>query len=152
MGNTGIELDFELDSYTDYQGETNQQRTDLNVSAQKKLMDDRLVVQVGSNVNVEGDTHQGEENPLLGNASIQYLLTKDGRWRLKGFRNNVYENVIDGQMFVNGISLIFQRQFTKWRDILVAPPKEEDPTYEDKIDKTTETKDEKSETDKKDEN
>ena len=127
-GNTGIELDFGLNSYTDYQGETAQQRTDLNVSAQKKLLDDRLIVQVGSNVNVEGESNPGEENTVVGNASIQYLLTKDGRWRLKGFRNTEYENIIDGQVFVNGISLIFQRQFNEWRELLVAPPKEVDST------------------------
>ncbi|MDD4148859.1 MAG: translocation/assembly module TamB domain-containing protein [Bacteroidales bacterium] len=149
MGNTGVELDFELNSFTDYQGESVQQRTDLNVSAQKKLLDDRLIVQVGSNVNVEGDAHPGEENPVVGNASIQYLLTKDGRWRLKGFRNNEYENVIDGQVFVNGISLIFQRQFNKWRDILVAPPIEKELNEDTKVDKTTEKKDKKYKTDNK---
>ena len=125
-GNTGIELDFGLNSYTDYQGESAQQRTDLNVSAQKKLLDDRLIVQVGSNVHVEGESNPGEENSVVGNASIQYLLTQDGRLRLKGFRSSEYENIIDGQVFVNGISLIFQRQFNEWRELLVAPPKEED--------------------------
>lgn len=125
MGKSGVELDFGLNSYTDYQGESVQERTDLNVSAQKKLLDDRLIVKVGTNVNVEGDTHPGEENSMLGNASIQYLLTKDGRWRLKGFRNNEYENVIDGQVYVNGISVIFQRQFNKWKELWVAPPKDD---------------------------
>ncbi len=144
MGNTGIELDFGLNSYTDYQGETAQQRTDLNVSAQKKLWDDRLIVQVGSNVSVEGDAHPGEEKPLVGNASIQYLLTKDGRWRLKGFRNNEFENVIDGQVFVNGISLIFQRQFNQWGDLRVAPPKEDDSTEDAKNDKEKNNKDKKA--------
>ncbi len=148
MGNTGIELDFGLNSYTDYQGENTQQRTDLNVTAQKKMLNDRLIVQVGSNVSVEGDAHPGEEKPLVGNASIQYLLTKDGRWRLKGFRNNQYENVIDGQVFVNGISLIFQRQFNRWRE-LSAPPAKEDTTGKSKTDKKIETTEKKSNTDKK---
>ncbi len=126
MGNTGVELDFGLNSYTDYQGESTQQRTDLNVNAQKKLLNDRLIVQVGTNVHVEGGTNPGEENSLLGNASIQYLLTKDGRWRLKGFRNNEFENVLDGQIYVNGISVIFQRQFNLWKELFAAPPKFED--------------------------
>ncbi|HTO36899.1 MAG TPA: translocation/assembly module TamB domain-containing protein [Brumimicrobium sp.] len=123
LGNTGIELDFGLNSYTDYQGESAQQRTDLNISAQKKLFDDRLIIQVGTNVNVQGDKNPGEENAVIGNANIQYLLTKDGRWRLKGFRNNEFENVIDGQVYVNGISIIFQRQFNTWKELWAPSPK-----------------------------
>lgn len=151
-GNTGIELDFGLNSYTDYQGESAQQRTDLNVSAQKKLLDERLIVQVGSNVNVEGGPSAGEENPLVGNASIQYLITEDGRWRIKGFRSSEYENVIDGQVFVNGLALIFQRQFNKFSELFVAPPKEEDSTEELQKEEEKENKEVDSETEKKVEN
>lgn len=126
MGNSGVELNFGLNSYTDYQGETAEEKTDLNVSAQKKLLDDRLIVQVGSTVNVQGDSQPGDENAVVGNASIQYLLTKDGRWRLKGFRSSEYENVIDGQVYVNGISLIFQRQFNHWNKLFSEKPIKED--------------------------
>ncbi|RFC53900.1 translocation/assembly module TamB domain-containing protein [Brumimicrobium aurantiacum] len=130
MGNTGVELNFGLNSYTDYQGETAEQRTDLNVTAQKKLLDDRLIVSVGSTVNVEGEA--GQENSVVGNASIQYLLTEDGRWRLKGYRDSEYENVIDGQVFVNGIALIFQRQFNHFNELFGSKPrKEEEPKNED---------------------
>ncbi|WP_107038164.1 translocation/assembly module TamB domain-containing protein [Brumimicrobium mesophilum] len=126
MGNSGVELNFGLNSYTDYQGETAEERTDLNVSAQKKLLDDRLIVQVGSTVNVQGDEQPGAENSVVGNASIQYLLTEDGRWRLKGFRDSEYENVIDGQVFVNGISIIFQRQFNQWNKLFGDKPDQEE--------------------------
>ena len=131
LGNTGVELNFGLNSYTDYQGESADQRTDLNVTAQKKLLDDRLIVQVGSTVNVQGDSNPGEENQIMGNASIQYLLTEDGRWRLKGFRDSEYENVIDGQVYVNGISIIFQRQFNKLSELFRKPPKVEEDSTED---------------------
>ncbi len=143
MGSSGVELNFGLDSYTDYQGESAQERTDLNVSAQKKLLDDRLIVQVGSTVNVQGDAQPGQENAVLGNASIQYLLTKDGRWRLTGFRNSEYENVIDGQVFVNGISIIFQRQFNHWNKLFSEKPIKED-SDDKKTDELKKEKDAKS--------
>ncbi len=154
MGNTGVELNFGLNSYTDYQGKSAEQRTDLNVTAQKKLFDDRLIVQIGTDVNVEGNPQPGEENPLVGNASIQYLLTEDGRWRVKGFRNSEYENIIDGQVYINGVSFIFQRQFNEFRELLVAPPKvekEEESTDkqkdgEEEGEKEVKTKKEKGET------
>src|SRR5699024_9848397 len=111
MGDTGVQLNFGLDSYTDYQGESAQGRTDLNITAQKNLFNDRLIVKAGTDVNVQGEARPGEENPLLGNLSIEYLLTRDERWRLRGFRNNEYENIIDGQIYVNGIGLVFQYQY-----------------------------------------
>lgn len=111
MGDTGVQLNFGLESYTDYQGQSAQGRTDLNITAQKNLFSDRLIVKAGTDVNVQGETRPGEENPLLGNVSIEYLLTKDGRWRLRGFRKNEYENVIDGQVYVNGLAVAFQYQF-----------------------------------------
>ncbi len=114
MGDTGFKLNFGVDNYTDYQGQSAQQRTDLNISAEKSLFNDRLVIKAGTEMNVQGEARPGEENPLLGNVSIEYLLTKDGRWRITGFRKNEYENVIDGQVYVNGIGLLFQRQFNKF--------------------------------------
>lgn len=115
--NTGIDLNFGVNSYTDYQGENAQDRTDLAISAKKKLFNDRVIVQAGSEVNVQGDKRPGEENPVIGNVSIEYLLTKDGRWRLKGFRKSEYENIIDGQVFVSGIALIFTREFNKFKEL-----------------------------------
>ncbi len=116
-GNTGIELSFGLNSYTDYQGNSPQNRTDLNVNARKKLMNDRLVVQAGSEIGVQGENRPGEANPVIGNVSIEYLLTEDGRWRIRGFRKSQYQNIIDGQVFVNGVALIFMREFNKFSEL-----------------------------------
>jgi hypothetical protein len=114
-GNTGISLNFDVNSYTDYQGSTVQDRTNVDVTAQKKLLDDRLIVQAGSSVNVEGDQRPGESQAVVGNVNVEYLLTEDGRWKLRGFRKSEYENVIDGQVFVSGIALIFTREFNKFK-------------------------------------
>ncbi|MBZ9788054.1 translocation/assembly module TamB domain-containing protein [Psychroflexus sp. CAK57W] len=114
-GNTGVSLNFDVNSYTDYQGSTAQERTDVDISAQKKLFDDRLVVEAGSQVNVQGDQRPGESQGVVGNVSVEYLLTEDGRWKLRGFRKSEYENVIDGQVFISGIALIFTREFNKFK-------------------------------------
>src|SRR5690606_4285876 len=101
LGDTGLELDFGLDSYTDYQGQNPQNRTELDIAAQKKFLEDRLIVKVGSEVDIEGgNSNPGEENPLIGNVSVEYLLTENGQFRIRAFRKNVYENVIDGQTIV----------------------------------------------------
>ncbi|MBU2948840.1 translocation/assembly module TamB domain-containing protein [Zobellia uliginosa] len=118
FGNTGVEVDFDLDSFTDYQGDTPQDRTQLNINAKKKLFDDRLVVTAGSAVDVEGSAQSSEtETPIIGNVSLEYLLTKDGRYRLRGFRKSEYENIIDGQLIVTGMAVIFNREFNKFSQL-----------------------------------
>lgn len=117
LGKAGVELDFGLNSYTDYQGNAPQDRTQLDITAQKKLFDDRLILSVGSEVDIEGSNQTGENTPVIGNVAIEYLITEDGRFRLKGFRKNQYENVIDGQIFVNGIALIFSKEFNKYKEL-----------------------------------
>lgn len=118
LGKSGFELDFDLDSFTDYQGNSPQERTQLNVSARKQLFDDRLVVQVGSQVDVEGSSQiQQQGNALLGNISIEYLLTRNGRYRLRGFQRNEFQSIIDGQLTVTGFGVIFNREFNTFLEL-----------------------------------
>ena len=126
FGNTGIDLNFDLDSFTDYQGDSPEDRTQLNINAQKKLFDDRLIVTAGSAVDVEGSASESQgSTPIIGNVSLEYLLTQNGRYRLRGFRKNEYTNVIDGQLIVTGAALIFNREFNKFSE-LFNPLKEAD--------------------------
>nr|WP_317195543.1 translocation/assembly module TamB domain-containing protein [Echinicola shivajiensis] len=112
LGNSGFELDFDLDSYSGYEGD----RTQLSVNARKRLFDDRLIVQVGSQMDLEG-TSQSSQNgntAMFGNVNLEYLLTESGRYRIRGFRKNEYESIIDGQLIVTGIAFILNREFNKF--------------------------------------
>jgi hypothetical protein len=118
FGDSGFEVDFDLDSFTDYQGETPQDRTQLNINASKKLFDDRFIVTAGSAVDVEGSAQPGqEETPIIGNLSLEYLLTENGRYRLRGFRKSEYENIIEGQLIITGLALIFNREFNEFSEL-----------------------------------
>ena len=118
-GESGLQLNFNVDSFTDYQGESGpQDRTQLDISAQKAFLDNRLVVEVGSAVDIQGGNQAGQEaSPLIGNVSISYLLDQDGIWRIKGFSRTQFENVIDGQLVVSGIALIFTKEFNKFKEM-----------------------------------
>lgn len=117
VGDTGLELDVGLDSFEDYQGDSPQSRTQLNVNASKRFLDDRLIVQVGSQIDIEGSSSTGASNSLLGNVSIEYLITENGRYRARGFRKNQFESFIDGQLVVTGLSVIFNREFNRFEDL-----------------------------------
>ncbi|WP_235893441.1 translocation/assembly module TamB domain-containing protein [Litoribacter populi] len=118
LGGSGIELDFDLDSFQDYQTGAPQDRTQLNVSARKRMMDDRLIVQVGSQMDIEGSSQmEDQSSQVIGNVSVEYLLTENGRYRLRGFRRNQFESIVDGQLIVTGISVIFNREFNRFREL-----------------------------------
>lgn len=138
FGSSGFSLDFDLDSYTDFQSGGAQDRTQLNVAARQSLMDERLVISVGGQVDVEGSSNQqvNQGDALFGDVSIEYLLDSKGQWRAKAYRKNQFESVIDGQLIVTGISFIFNKEFNAfwelWRSRAKneAMTKEEDETQE----------------------
>lgn len=145
LGESGVKLNFDVDSYTDYRGESATERTQLGINAEKAFLEDRLIVQVGSEVDIQGGNRPGQEtSPVIGNVSIAYLLDEDGTWRLKAFRQNQYENVIDGQLIVSGISLIFTKEFNKFKNLFEKAVIEENKKRKEKEKDTTETGNDKA--------
>lgn len=118
FGDSGFQLGFDVDTYEDYQSGSSQNRTDLNINAQQTLFNDRLIVEVGSQVGLEGSSQEPEQsNAILANVSFEYILTEDGRWRVRVFRKNQYESIIDGQLVVTGGGLIFNREFNEFYEL-----------------------------------
>ncbi|WP_304516356.1 translocation/assembly module TamB [Cecembia rubra] len=120
FGKTGFSLAMDLDSYTDFQSGDPQDRTQLNVAARQSLMDDRLVISVGGQMDMDGgnqNVNQGDA--LFGDVSIEYLLDTRGQWRAKAYRRNQFESIIDGQLIVTGISFIFNKEFNAFRELFI---------------------------------
>ena len=51
---------------------------------------------------------------IASDVTIEYKLTKDGHFIMKGFRHNQYEGAIDGQLVETGIGVLFVHDFNKW--------------------------------------
>ena len=80
----------------------------------KQLFNERMSVQVGGAVDVEGDrASQNNVNDLTSDVMLEYKLTKDGRFRLKGFRHNQYEGAIEGQLIETGIGVLYVKDFNR---------------------------------------
>ncbi|MDO6471473.1 translocation/assembly module TamB domain-containing protein [Maribacter sp. 1_MG-2023] len=142
LGNTGFELGFDLDSFEDYESGTAQSRTQLNINASKKLFNDRLIVSADSAVDIKGSAATTEtETPIIGNVTLEYLLNEEGTYRVKGFRKQEYQNIIDGQLIITGIAFIFNREFNKFSQ-LFSPLKKES-SEENSLKKNGKSKEEK---------
>jgi hypothetical protein len=111
----GVELNFDIQSYDDYQTGKAQGRTQVEIGVKKQLFNERLSVQLGGAVDVEGArAQQNSMSDITSDITVEYKLTKDGRFRMKGFRHNQYEGAIDGQLVETGIGVLFVRDFNKW--------------------------------------
>lgn len=120
----GVELNFDIQSYDDYGTGQAEGRTQVEVGLKKQLFNERLSVQVGGTVDVEGEkAKQNSASDITSDVTVEYKLVKDGRYRLKGFRHNQYEGAIEGQLIETGIGVSYVRDFNAWKDLFRAPKK-----------------------------
>jgi hypothetical protein len=118
----GVELNFDIQSYDDYQSGQAEGRTQIDIGIKKQLFNERLSVKVGGTVDVEGEkAKQNSANDIAGDVTLEYILTKDGRFRLKAFRQNQYEGAIEGQLIETGVGILYIREFNNWRELFISP-------------------------------
>jgi hypothetical protein len=123
----GVELNFDVQSYDDYETGEAEGRTQVDIGAKKQLFNDRLTVQVGGVVDVEGErAKQNSASNITTDVTVEYKLTKDGRYRLRGFSHNQYEGAIEGQLVETGIGIVYVRNFNRWKQFFKAPRKKKD--------------------------
>jgi hypothetical protein len=120
----GINLNFNVQSYNEYSSGQAQGRTQVEVGLSKQLFNERVNVQIGGSVDVEGEkTKQNSASDVAGDVNVEYKVTKDGRYRLKSFRHNQYEGVIEGQVTETGTGLLYVYDFNKWLEIFLKEKK-----------------------------
>lgn len=118
----GVEVNVDVQSYNYSQGGKSQANTQVNVGVKKSF--DRLTVQVGSNVKLEGKSaQQNNVNNLTGDVQVGYKLTEDGRYQLKAFRQNQIDNVVNGVITETGVGVLYTREYNKTKELFTPPKK-----------------------------
>jgi translocation and assembly module TamB len=118
----GVDLNLGVNSYEDYSSGQQEGRTQLEVGISKTLLNDKVTVQVGGNIDIEGEkAKQNNASDVAGNISIEYKLTDDGRYKLKGYRQNEYENPIEGELIKTGFGIIYRRNYNKLKELFSKP-------------------------------
>ncbi|HAQ18114.1 MAG TPA: hypothetical protein DCR40_02645 [Prolixibacteraceae bacterium] len=112
----GMELNFDIQSYDDYRTGQAKGRTQVEIGMKKQLFNERLSIQLGGSVDVEGDqAKQNSASDITGDVTVEYKLNKDGSFRMKGFRHNQYEGAIEGQLVETGVGVVYVRDFNSWK-------------------------------------
>jgi hypothetical protein len=123
----GFDVNFDIQSHEDYQSGQAEGRTQVEIGVKKQLFDERLSVQLGGSIDVEGErARQNQATDIASDVQIEYRLTKDGRYRLKAFRHNQYEGAIEGQLVETGIGFVYVRDFNRWKNFFRRPRNESD--------------------------
>ncbi|MFW5725780.1 MAG: translocation/assembly module TamB domain-containing protein, partial [Bacteroidota bacterium] len=114
----GVDINFDVQSFQDYEGEETTGRTELQMEVSRNFFDERLEVTVGGNMELEDETRR-QRNPadIAGDFSIEYLLTPEGNLILKGFRNKNYGDIFEGEVIDTGVSLRFSKNYNKFREL-----------------------------------
>jgi hypothetical protein len=113
---TGVDLNFGVTSGEDYSSGTATNRTDLNVGLSKRFLNDRLTVSVGNNFNLEGAQAGQKTSNIAGNVSVNYKLSKDGRYTLRAYRKDEFI-VIQGQVVETGVGFSLTVDYNRFREI-----------------------------------
>ncbi len=110
----GVQLNLDIKSHQDYASSSSagssqaQGQTKVQLGVTKNLLNDRLIVKLSGNVNIEGQntTAKGDATDYIGDLALEYKLTSDGRLRITGFRNSNYD-IISGELTETGVGLIY---------------------------------------------
>jgi hypothetical protein len=120
----GVQLSFDLKSYEDYSSGQATGQTSLQLGLSKNLLNDRLVVKLSGNVDIEGEnTEQSSLTDYIGDLALEYKLTSDGRLRITGFRNSDFD-MIDGELVRTGAGLIYIKDYNTFRELFRSNAKE----------------------------
>lgn len=114
----GVQLDLDLESSDDYTTGNRENRTDLNVGISKQLLNDRLKVTIGSSFGIEGPEQVNRDaTNIAGDVSLNYQLSKDGRYMLRAYRKNEYQVALQGQVVETGLAFTITMDYNKFSEL-----------------------------------
>ena len=116
----GVDINFDLITASDYTTGEKRNRTDFTVGLTKQLLGNRLRVTVGSNFELAGPSVPNGKgaNNIAGNVTVDYNISRDGRYVLRVYRKNEYEGVIEGYIIETGVGFIINVDYDHFKELL----------------------------------
>lgn len=120
----GVDLDVNLNSQSGeaQTGSATGSRTDLNIGLSRSFLQGRLTVSVGKNFLVQGsdDVKQAQNNSaVFDNLSLNYNITRDGRYALRAYRrSNSERTILEGFVIETGVGFVITVDFNTIADLV----------------------------------
>ncbi|PKK36901.1 hypothetical protein BWI96_08380 [Siphonobacter sp. SORGH_AS_0500] len=124
----GVDLNVGLNSSSDYANNNAGQnaqtagstatKTDLNIGLSKSFFNGRLSVSVGKNFVLEDNTGVERNNAqVFDNISVNYNITRDGRYMVRAYRVNELENILEGYVIETGLGFVINLDYNTFNQI-----------------------------------
>jgi hypothetical protein len=89
---------------------TTSQSWDVSMSTQ--LLDNRLLIDGTFGMNTYNTTNNAQPNQIVGDINIEYILTRNRRWRVHAFNRTNNVNILNNNSpYTQGVGLKYQRDF-----------------------------------------
>ncbi len=129
----GLQIDVDVQSYNQVNNGEQKGNTQVEVGVSKSLLNERLTVQIGGNVPLEGQdaaTNSNAKN-ITGDVQVEYKITKNGRYKIKAFRINQYDGILNGNIVETGAGIMYVRNFTHFKELFISKKKKKQLTETD---------------------
>lgn len=113
----GIKLDFNLNSTSMSTEAGNKARTDLNIGLSKAFLNDRLKIAVGRNFQLENTVSAATSTEIVDNISLNYSLSRDGRYLFSAYRKNQYQAILDGFVVETGVAFTLTLDYEAFKEL-----------------------------------
>lgn len=109
----GVDINVDLNSYnSEYLNEgAGGNVTELGLSVSKQLLNDRLKITAGGNLNLEENSGASKYSSVVGDFVLEYKLTENGNYRVRVFSKSNYDILLDQNSNKNGVSIYFNKSF-----------------------------------------
>lgn len=113
----GVQLNINLQSYEDYTSGEAEGRTELELGVSKQFFNNRLNVQVGGNIDLEGEkVKENNISNITGDLSGEYKLTPEGTYQLHFYRRNDYD-MLQGEIIESALGFVFTKDYDREREL-----------------------------------
>jgi len=113
-----VDISFGIDTYkqTSSSG-AEEEKTSLSYEMERKFFKDRASVKISGRFNDETTVEGKQSNNVIENFSFEYALDTLDKKHIKIFRNQDYEDVLEGEVIKSGVGFIYRRSYPSLRDI-----------------------------------
>jgi translocation and assembly module TamB len=109
-------LDVDLGVQSAYNLADDSRNTNLSLGLKKKFANERLILSVGKNFELENKNMRSDE--IFDNVQANWVITKDGRYRLNIFRKNLNQMVVEGSVIETGLGFIVAIDYETWKELM----------------------------------
>ena len=101
-----------------YKPATSTANSEFDVAVSTQLFNDRLLIDGTFGMSSYKSSGSSQASTIVGDINIEYLLTKNRRWRVRAFnRTNTIDVLFNNAPYTQGVGISYQRDFSNWAEL-----------------------------------